>query len=372
MAGEVSGDILGAGLIRALKNCLPNVRFLGIAGPRMKAEGMESYYEMEELSVMGITEVLVRIPRLLKIRKNLVIHFTKVKPDIFIGIDSPDFNISLERILKKLKICTIHYVSPSVWAWRKNRILKIGVATNNLLVLFPFEKVFYDRLNIPCQFIGHATADEIPLFPDKIAARRNLRIPIDAICISILPGSRDSEVKMISACFLTTAMILKTHFSKLEIIVPIVNQRCRDHFLKIHSEISPSLHIHLLNNQSHQAMIASDAALITSGTATLECMLSKCPMVVGYLMKPLTFFIAKHLVKIPWISLPNLLAGRKIVTELLQEQCKPENLVSALMPLLINNETRDSILSTFLDLHKKIRCNANKQAAKLVLDMINQ
>lgn len=371
VAGETSGDILGAGLIRALKGHLPNVRFVGVAGPRMQAEGMEAWYEMEELAVMGIVEVLERLPRLLKIRRDLTRRFAELKPDVFMGIDAPDFNITLEGQLKKRGIRTMHYVSPSVWAWRQKRVFKIGRATDNVLAFLPFEKAFYDRFNVPCQFIGHTLADAMPLDPDKAAARRELGIAPDARCLALLPGSRNSEVEMLSADFLATAQLLTARFPGLEIVVPMVNQARREQFLRIQAEVAPALRLHLLDNQARQAMIAADAALLASGTAALECMLAKCPMVVGYRMKPFTFFLARRLVKTPWVSLPNLLAGRELVTELLQEECRPDRLAAALTPLLSDDETRASLLATFRQLHQQIRCDADEQAARAVLALIN-
>ncbi|ORM58474.1 lipid-A-disaccharide synthase, partial [Mixta calida] len=324
VAGETSGDILGAGLIRALKAKHPDARFVGVAGPRMQAEGCESWYDMEELAVMGIVEVLGRLRRLLKIRRDLTRRFTALKPDVFVGIDAPDFNITLEGRLKQRGIRTIHYVSPSVWAWRQNRVFKIGRATNLVLAFLPFEKAFYDRYDVPCRFIGHTMADAMPLQPDKTAARRDLGIDEKALCLALLPGSRRAEVEMLSADFLKTAMLLREKWPQLEIVVPLVNAQRREQFEQIKAEVAPELPIHLLDGKGREAMIASDAALLASGTAALECMLAKCPMVVGYRMKPVTFWLAERLVKTDYVSLPNLLAGRELVPELLQDDCQPE------------------------------------------------
>ncbi|WP_213993207.1 lipid-A-disaccharide synthase [Sodalis sp. dw_96] len=370
VAGEASGDILGAGLIRALRRHLPEARFVGVAGPRMLAEGCEAWYEMEELAVMGVVEVVERLPRLLKIRRDLTRRFGALMPDVFVGIDAPDFNITLEGRLKRRGIHTIHYVSPSVWAWRQKRVFKIGRATDNVLAFLPFEKAFYDRFNVPCQFIGHTLADAMPLVPDKTAARQALGIPVAARCLALLPGSRSAEVEMLSADFLHTAQLLSGHFPDLEILVPLVNARRREQFEKIKARAAPRLRVHLLDGHAREAMIAGDAALLASGTAALECMLAKCPMVVGYRMKPLTFWLARRLVKTPYVSLPNLLAGRELVTELLQEECVPEKLAAALLPLL-NSDTRSRELKeTFLELHKSIRCNADEQAAQAVMKLI--
>ncbi|MDY4314588.1 lipid-A-disaccharide synthase [Pectobacterium actinidiae] len=370
VAGETSGDILGAGLIRALKEKVPDARFVGVAGPRMQAEGCEAWYEMEELAVMGIVEVLERLPRLLKIRRDLTQRFSELQPDVFVGIDAPDFNITLEGNLKQRGINTIHYVSPSVWAWRQKRVFKIGKATNLVLAFLPFEKAFYDRFNVPCRFIGHTMADAMPLHPDKLAARATLGIAPDVHCLALLPGSRGAEVEMLSADFLNTAVLLRQHFPDLEIVVPLVNSKRREQFERIKSSVAPDLRVHLLDGLAREAMVASDAALLASGTAALECMLAKCPMVVGYRMKPFTFWLAQRLVKTPWVSLPNLLAGRELVTELLQTECTPEKLAAALLPLFADTEEMVELRTTFVDLHQQIRCNADEQAAQAVLELV--
>ncbi|AIR65295.1 lipid-A-disaccharide synthase [Cedecea neteri] len=369
VAGETSGDILGAGLIRELKARVPDARFVGVAGPLMQAEGCEAWYEMEELAVMGIVEVLGRLRRLLQIRSDLTKRFTELQPDVFVGIDAPDFNITLEGNLKKLGIRTIHYVSPSVWAWRQKRVFKIGRATDLVLAFLPFEKAFYDRFNVPCRFIGHTMADAMPLDPDKNAARATLGIAADAKCLALLPGSRGAEVEMLSADFLRTAQLLRKRWPALEVVVPLVNAKRREQFEKIKAEIAPELHVHLLDGKAREAMIASDAALLASGTAALECMLAKCPMVVGYRMKPFTFWLAKRLVKTDYVSLPNLLAGRELVKELLQNECEPIGLACALEPLLEDGAVSHQMHDTFRDLHQQIRCNADKQAADAVLEL---
>ncbi|PLR32817.1 lipid-A-disaccharide synthase [Chimaeribacter californicus] len=369
VAGETSGDILGAGLIRALKTHYPDTRFVGVAGPLMQAEGCEAWYEMEELAVMGVVEVVERLPRLLKIRRDLTRRFSELQPDVFVGIDAPDFNITLEGRLKQRGLRTIHYVSPSVWAWRQKRVFKIGKATDLVLAFLPFEKAFYDKFNVPCRFIGHTLADAMPLHPDKQQARQRLGIAEGARCLALLPGSRNAEVEMLSADFLRTALRLRETYPDLEIVVPLVNARRREQFERIKTEVAPTLPMHLLDGQSRDAMIASDAALLASGTAALECMLAKCPMVVGYRMKPFTFWLAERLIKTPYVSLPNLLAGREIVTELLQHDCMPEKLAAALLPLLAGGEQSTALKQTFLELHQHIRCNADEQAAQAVLEL---
>ncbi|WP_291971736.1 lipid-A-disaccharide synthase [Candidatus Symbiopectobacterium sp.] len=369
VAGETSGDILGAGLIRALKSQMPDARFVGVAGPRMQEAGCETWYEMEELAVMGIVEVLGRLQRLLSIRSDLTQRFTELAPDVFVGIDAPDFNITLEGSLKARGIRTIHYVSPSVWAWRQKRVFKIGRATDLVLAFLPFEKAFYDKFNVPCRFIGHTMADAMPLQPDKLAARAHLGISPERHCLSLLPGSRGAEVEMLSADFLRSAQLLRQRYPDLAVLVPLVNATRREQFERIKQETAPEMDVHMLDGEAREAMIASDAALLASGTAALECMLAKCPMVVGYRMKPFTFWLAKRLVKTPWVSLPNLLAGCELVKELLQEKCTPDKLAAALLPWLEGGEDVKQLHETFLALHQQIRCDADTQAAQAVMEL---
>ncbi|CRY28439.1 lipid-A-disaccharide synthase [Yersinia enterocolitica] len=369
VAGETSGDILGAGLIRALKAQVPDAHFVGVAGPLMQAEGCEAWFEMEELAVMGVVEVLERLPRLLKIRKELTQRFSELSPDVFVGIDAPDFNITLEGRLKQRGIRTVHYVSPSVWAWRQKRVFKIGKATDMVLAFLPFEKAFYDRFNVPCRFIGHTMADAMPLVPDKNAAKAKLGIAANTPCLALLPGSRHSEVEMLSGDFLRTAAILRQQMPNLEVLVPLVNSKRREQFERIKAEVAPDLAVHLLDGNARLAMIAADATLLASGTAALECMLAKCPMVVGYRMKPFTFWLAERLVKTPYVSLPNLLAGEELVTELLQQECQPQKLADALLPLLQGGSAVEALKERFLILHQSIRCGADEQAAQAVLEL---
>ncbi|MCO6545345.1 MAG: lipid-A-disaccharide synthase [Gilliamella sp.] len=370
VAGETSGDILGAGLIRSLKHHHPNIHFVGIAGPKMQAEGCEAWYEMDELSVMGIVEVLGRLRRILAIRKDITRRLIALKPDIFIGIDAPDFNLSLEGKLKQAGIKTIHYVSPSVWAWKQKRVFKIKRNTNLILAFLPFEKAFYDKFDVPCRFIGHKMADDIPLNPDQTAMRKQLGIPLDCRCLTLLPGSRHAEVTLLSAPFLKAALLLRQRYPDLHILVPLVNAKRRQEFEQIKTDIAPQLEMKLLDGHARKAMIASNASILASGTVALECMLAKCPMVVGYKMKPFTFWLAKKLIKTPYVSLPNILAGKEIVPELLQQDCTPENIVKRIIPFLEGDNVE--LKQTFLSLHNQIRCNADEQAAKAVLDVLKE
>ncbi|MFZ7175101.1 lipid-A-disaccharide synthase [[Pasteurella] aerogenes] len=374
VAGEVSGDILGAGLIRSLKIRYPHARFIGIGGAKMIAEGFETLVDMEEIAVMGLAEVVKHLPRLLKIRRLVIDTMLEKKPDIFIGIDAPDFNLDIELKLKENGIKTIHYVSPSVWAWRQNRIHKIAKATHLALAFLPFEKAFYDRFNVPCRFIGHTMADSIALKPNRAEACRLLNIEENQRYVAILVGSRGSEVEFLSAPFLQAATLLKQQFPDIQFLVPLVNEKRRAQFEQIKAEIAPELEMHLLDGQSRQAMIAAEATLLASGTAALECMLCKSPMVVGYRMKATTYFLAKRLVKTEYISLPNLLANEMLVPEMIQEECEAKKLAQKMAVYLSQEEDavqkRHRLIQRFVDLHQLIQCDADKQAAQSVIDLL--
>ena len=376
VAGEVSGDILGAGLIRALKVKYPNAHFVGIAGERMIAEGCETLVDMEEIAVMGLAEIVKHLPRLLKIRKMVVETMSAQKPDIFIGIDAPEFNLYVEDKLKAQGIKTVHYVSPSVWAWRQKRIYKIARATDLVLAFLPFEKAFYDRFNVPCRFVGHTMADSIPLKPDRHEACNVLNIDEKQSYMAILVGSRSAEVELLSTPFLQTALRLKEKFPDLKFLVPLINQKRRQQFEQFKARLAPDLDMILLDGNARQAMIVAEVTLLASGTAALECMLCKSPMVVGYRMKPLTYFLAKHLVKTPYISLPNLLADEMLVPEMIQEDCTAEKLTEKLIPYLEQDESavqnRHVLIQRFTDLHQQIQCDADKQAAQAVIDLLER
>lgn len=376
VAGEVSGDILGAGLIRALKVKYPNARFVGIAGERMIAEGCETLVDMEEIAVMGLAEIVKHLPRLLKIRKMVVEIMSAQKPDIFIGIDAPEFNLYVEDKLKAQGIKTVHYVSPSVWAWRQKRIYKIARATDLVLAFLPFEKAFYDRFNVPCRFVGHTMADSIPLKPNRHEACNVLNIDEKQRYMAILVGSRSAEVELLSEPFLQTVLRLKEKFPDLKFLVPLINQKRRQQFEQFKAHLAPDLDMILLDGNARQAMIAAEVTLLASGTAALECMLCKSPMVVGYRMKPLTYFLAKHLVKTPYISLPNLLADEMLVPEMIQEDCTAEKLTEKLIPYLEQDESavqnRHVLIQRFTDLHQQIQCDADKQAAQAVIDLLER
>ncbi len=371
VAGELSGDILGAGLIHALREHYPNARFIGIAGPKMMAAGCETLFDMEELAVMGLVEVLGRLPRLLKIRKQLVEQFIANKPDIYIGIDAPDFNLRVEKPLKAAGIKTVQYVSPSVWAWRQKRIFKIAEATNLVLSLLPFEKAFYDKHEVPCTFVGHTLADEIPLDVDVSAARAQLGLKDSDTVLALLPGSRGSEVSQLSETYLLTAKALADKIPNLKILVPLVNEKRKAQFQAIQAQVAPELRTILLDGQSSLAMTVATAVLLASGTATLEAMLYKKPMVVGYKLKPLSYWVFNTFFtfNIKHFSLPNLLADEALVEEFLQQDCNPDALTDALLPLLKGDNS--ALIQRFYDIHQNIRRDASKQAAQAVVELID-
>ncbi|SUT85412.1 lipid-A-disaccharide synthase [Actinobacillus ureae] len=374
VAGEISGDILGAGLINALKLHYPNARFIGVAGPRMIQAGCETLFDMEELAVMGLAEVVKHLPRLLKRRKQMIETMLAEKPDIFIGIDAPDFNLTVEERLKASGIKTIHYVSPSVWAWRQSRVHKIARATNLVLAFLPFEKAFYDRFNVPCRFIGHTMADAIALKPNRSEACAALELDETKRYLAILVGSRASEVGFLTEPFLKAAQILKQRYPELEFLVPLVNDKRIAQFEQIKAQIAPDLGVKILKGNTRQAMIAAEATLLASGTAALEGMLCKSPMVVGYKMKASTYWLAKRLVKTKYISLPNLLADEMLVPELIQDECNPENLAWYLGNYLADDadhkKQRNELKQRFTELHKLIQCDADTQAAQAVVDVL--
>ncbi len=370
VVGELSGDTLGEGFIKAVKAQYPDAEFVGIGGPKMKALGCESLFDMEELAVMGLVEVLGRLPRLLKVKAQLVKYFTDNPPDVFVGIDAPDFNLRLELDLKQAGIKTVHYVSPSVWAWRQKRIFKIEAATNLVLAFLPFEKAFYDKFNVPCEFIGHTLADAIPLVSEKAPARELLGLEQDKKWLAVLPGSRGSELKMLSQPFIETCKKLHKTHPDLGFVVALVNQKRREQFEQAWQEFAPELDFTLVDDTARNVITAADAVLLASGTVALECMLIKRPMVVGYKVNAITAFIARRLVKTDYVSLPNILAEQEIVKEYLLEECTPDNLAPEVERLL--GSDGQQMIDKFTEMHHWIRKDADTQAANAVLALIGK
>ncbi|AZF04121.1 lipid-A-disaccharide synthase [Pseudomonas sp. R5-89-07] len=364
VAGEASGDILGAGLMRALKVQHPAIEFIGVGGPLMQAEGLTSYFPMERLSVMGLVEVLGRLRELLARRKLLIKTLIEEKPDVFIGIDAPDFTLNIELKLRQAGIKTVHYVSPSVWAWRQKRVLKIREGCDLMLTLLPFEARFYEEKGVPVRFVGHTLADAIPLQADRAAARAELGLP-DGPLVALMPGSRGGEVGRLGSVFFDAAERLQALKPGIRFVLPCASPQRRAQIETLLE--GRNLPLTLLDGQSHLALAACDAVLIASGTATLEALLYKRPMVVAYRLAPLTYWILKRMVKSPYISLPNLLAQRLLVPELLQDDATPEALAQTLLPLIDGGEEQTR---GFDDIHRTLRRDASNQAADAVLNLI--
>lgn len=367
VAGEASGDILGAGLMQALKAQHPGVEFIGVGGPRMQAEGLVSDFPMERLAVMGLVEVLGRLPELLSRRRRLIASLIARRPDVFIGIDAPDFTLGVELKLRRAGIRTVHYVSPSVWAWRQKRVLKIREACDLMLTLFPFEAQFYDAHQVPVRFVGHPLADAIPLQADRPAAREALGLPVDSPVVALLPGSRGGEVARLGALFLEAAERLRALRPGIRFVLPCASAERREQIEQLLA--GRDLPLLLLDGRSHEALAACDAVLIASGTATLEALLYKRPMVVAYRVAPLTFSILRRLVKSPYISLPNLLAQRLLVPELIQDAASADALAQALAPLLVDGEVQTE---GFDAIHRTLRRDASSRAASAVLELLGK
>lgn len=364
VAGEASGDILGSGLMKALKAQRPDIEFIGVGGPLMEAEGLVSYFPIERLAVMGLVEVLGRLPELLRRRKHLIRTLIEARPDVFIGIDAPDFTLGVELKLRQAGIRTVHYVSPSVWAWRQKRVLKIRDACDLMLTLFPFEARFYEEHQVPVRFVGHPLADTIPLEADRAAARQALDLPAEGIVVALMPGSRGGEVGKLGALFLDAAEQLRTLRPGVRFVLPCANAARREQLEQMLA--GRDLPLTLLDGRSHQALAACDAVLIASGTATLEALLYKRPMVVAYRLAPLTYKILRRLVKSPYVSLPNLLAQRLLVPELIQDAATPEALAQTLSPLLDGGEAQTEGFDT---IHRALRRDASEEAAQAVLQL---
>ncbi len=370
VAGEYSGDLIAAQLMQALWQQDASIQFVGICGPSMRKLTMHSLFPMEKICAFGLVEVLRHLPRILYIRYRLKKYFQKNPPDLFIGIDAPDFNFNIEYFLKnKLKVQTVHYNSPTVWAWRPKRVFKIARATDLLLTLFPFEAKYYQGLPIKVCYIGHPMADQLPLHADHQNARAQLAIAMEQKVIALLPGSRLSELNKLSAVFIRTAKYCFEHNPNLLFLAPMVSSVHAQQFSKRLQVLAPQLPIRILMNESERAITAADCVLLASGTATLETMLLSRPMVVAYRVSNLSYWLAKKLIKIPYIALPNILAGRSLVPEYIQKAATVENLGTAVLNSL--NQDNSALIAAFTQIRVQLQCQASKQAAQAIIEQLS-
>ena len=373
VAGEASGDQLGAGLIAELRARFPDAEFAGIGGPAMRAAGLEAWHDSQELAVMGLAEVLAHLPRLLRLRRRLRKRVLAWKPDVFIGIDAPDFNLGVEKWLKRRGVRTVHYVSPSVWAWREERAAKIGESADRVLCLFPMEPPIYAKHTVDARFVGHPLADAIPLEPDRRAARHGLAVPEHGPVLALLPGSRLGEIAKMLPVFLDAADLIAQRIPSLLILLPAANPQC-DAAIREQLLLQPQLaaRVRVLDGDAQRAMIASGVVLLASGTAALEGMLCKRPMVVGHRISPTTYRIVTRLglLKSRFVSLPNVLADAPLIPELLQHDCIPEKLAASCLRWFGQPQTVEALLPQFIELHRQLRCDASARAADAVAELI--
>lgn len=372
VAGEASGDMLGARLMQGLRRRYPQARFAGIGGAQMVSAGLDAWHRSEDLAVMGLTEVLRHLRRLLAIRRNVLTRCRDWQPDLYIGIDAPDFNLGVERRLKKSGIATAHYVSPSIWAWRAGRAARIGRSADHVLCIFPMEPPIYARHGVAATFVGHPLADEFALDPDQPAARTALGLAADDAVLALLPGSRLAEINRLAPSFLAAAGLLAGRIERLRIVVPLANERCRDAFavhLRAHAALSSR--IQLLDGRAAEALVASDAVLVASGTASLEAMLAKRPMVVAYRLAPLTYFIVRalRLLRTRHYSLPNVLAQRELVPELMQADATPAAMAALLQAPLRARRPDEALLAEFRRLHESLK--GESDAASVVSTLLD-
>ena len=371
VAGEASGDMLGAHLMAALKARRRSVMFAGIGGPRMIAEGFESHYPMEKLSVRGYAEALRNYTEIMGVRRRLIKAMLEERPDLFIGVDSGDFNLGLERRLKEAGIPTIHYVSPSVWAWRGWRVRKIARAVTRILVMFPFEAPLYEKAGVPVTYVGHPLADVIPQEPKKAEARAQLRLPQNKLIVALLPGSRRSELHYMASTFVLAAHRFRQEMHDVHFVCPTVTRATRDMFERaVHEQQRTDLPLTLLFGHSHEALAAADMALVASGTATLETALFKTPMVIAYRQSALTWALMRSMLYLPYVGMPNILAGERLGPELLQDEANPGALAAALLALWRDEAARKRQIERFHEFHRLLRQNTAQKAADAVLEVL--
>ena len=368
VAGEASGDLLASHLIQALRAKLPDIEFYGVGGPKMTGQGFKCWYSLENLAVRGYVEVLRHYPKILSIRNDLKRRLLADPPDIFIGIDAPDFNLGLEKTLKQCGIQSVHYVSPSIWAWRGKRIHKIGAAVSRILALFPFEPAIYEKLDIPVSYVGHPLADMLPLEDGKENVRELLGLPLHQPVFALLPGSRQSELQYMADTFIAAAREIHKKLPDSLFLVPLVTRETRLMFeTALYRCNANDLPIRLLFGHAHDAMMASDAVLIASGTATLEAALLKRPMVIAYKMAALSYRMMKGRGYLPYIGLPNILAGKFVVPEFIQDDATPENLAQAMLNYYFDKAICRRIGEVFREIHMQLKQNTAEKAASAIL-----
>jgi len=373
VAGEASGDLLGSHLMTALKQLSPDIRFVGIGGPKMKSAGMEILFPMEKLAVNGYIEVLRHFFEIVGIRRKLRDYCLSHRPDLFIGIDAPDFNLGLEMSLKNHGIPTIHYVSPSIWAWRGERIHKIKRAVSHMLALFPHEPRIYEQAGVPVEYVGHPLADILPEHPKRDEMRESMRIPLNAKVFAFLPGSRQSEVNNLARIYIETARMILLKLPEARFLVPLASRETRKIFEQVIFDCSAQeLPITLLFGHAQDAMIAADCVLVASGTATLEAALLKRPMVITYRMNKLTWKMMKPRGYMPYYGLPNILCEKFVVPEIMQDEATPENLSQALLNLANDKNAIADLEQIFLDLHRTLRQNTAQKAAAAILPYLEK
>jgi lipid-A-disaccharide synthase len=371
VAGEASGDLLGSRLIETLRRRIPAAVFSGIGGPRMIAAGFESWFPQEKLAVRGFVEVLRHLREILAVRRELARRILAERPQLFLGIDSPEFNLGLERRLQTAGVRTAHMVSPQVWAWRRGRVRSIGRSVSQLLVLFPFEEALYRDAGIGVTYVGHPLADEIPDRIDREAMRAELRLPARAKVVTVLPGSRQSEIEMMGDAFIETAKLIARAVPDVRFLVPLVTRETRAMFEEaVYRCDARELPLTLLFGHARDALAACDVALAASGTVTLEAALSHRAMVIAYRVAPLSATIARWLVQVPHIGLPNILCGEAVAPEFLQDDATPENLAQAVVNLLADEPVRRRIEHRFERLHQELRCDAAERAADALMPFL--
>lgn len=373
VAGEASGDLLASHLIAALKAKLPDAIFYGIGGPKMEAQGFDAWWPMENLAVMGYVDALKHYREISGIRRQLKNRLLAIRPDIFIGVDAPDFNLGLETDLKSAGIKTIHYVSPSIWAWRGGRIKKIARAVDRVLALFPMEPPLYEKERIPVTYVGHPLADIIPLETNKLAVREKLSMPRDVPIFALLPGSRKGELEMMAGIFVQTAKLIRERYLPNALfVVPLTTRETRLQFeMAIYQQEAGDVPFRLLFGHAQDALGAADVSLVASGTATLEAALIKRPMVITYKIAKLSYWIMKRMAYQAFVGLPNVLAGRSVVPEILQNDATPENLAEALVKLYEDKENAEAVAAAFTDIHLQLRQNTAEKAANAVIECLS-